>query len=378
LVIATPGLAALLVWFLAGISGIYYLAALVAVLARRKPQRSSFAPPVSILKPVRGRDRDFYPCIRSFAAQEYPEFELLFAVKDPADPALEEIRRLAAEFPARRIQVFVTEREYGPNDKVNGLERLRGEARHDVLVVSDSDIQVGPEYLRRVIAPLADPSVGLVTCLYRGVLARGWPSLLEGLWISTDFQVSVLVARLLGVRFALGATMAFRRSDLDRIGGFAPLAEYLADDYRLGQSISEQGLEIVLSDYVVDTVLPADNWRASWRHRLRWARTLRACRPWGYAGALVTFAVPLSLAALAAWPAWWPLAAASLGLRLAAALAVGAAVLRDPLVLVCLPLAPLADLVSFAVWVASFFGRDVTWRGARFRLDGAGRMRRVL
>jgi ceramide glucosyltransferase len=349
----------------------YYVAALLAALRFRPHHPSPNTPhPVSILKPVRGQDPDFYRCLRSHADQDYPEFELLFAVRDPADPALPEIHRLAAEFPHRRIEVFLTADDHGPNAKVNGLERLRREARYDLLVVSDSDIRVDAAYLAHVTAPLADPQVGMVTCPYRGVPAPGLPSLLEALWISTDFQVSVLVARLLGIQFALGATMAFRRADLDRIGGFAPLASYLADDFWLGQKIHQLGRRIVLSDYVVETVLPPDHWRDSWRHRLRWGRTLRVCRTAGYAGTLITFAVPL---AAAAWK-MWPLAAAAVGLRMLAGLWVGRGLLDDRRAVRYFWLIPLADLVSFAVWAASLFGRRVTWRGASFRLHSDGRI----
>ncbi len=356
----------------------YYLAALLAALRFRprppapgpRPPAPGPRPPISILKPVHGHDPGLYRCLRSHADQDYPEFEILFAVRDSADPAIPQIRRLAAEFPHRRIEVFLTGDDYGPNAKVNGLERLRREVRYDLLVVSDSDIRVEAGYLGRVTAPLADPRVGMVTCPYRGVPARGLPSLLEALWISTDFQVSVLVARLLGIQFALGATMAFRRADLDRIGGFAPLAAYLADDFWLGRKIHQLGRRIVLSDYVVETVLPPDHWRDSWRHRLRWGRTLRVCRRAGYAGALLTFAFPL---AAAAWKVW-PLAAAAVGLRLLAGLWVGRGLLGDRLPTRYFWLIPVADLVSFAVWAASLFGRRVLWRGVPFHLHSDGRI----
>ena len=350
----------------------YYLAALLAALRFHHQHPSpSTQHPISILKPVRGRDPDFYRCIRSHADQDYPEFELLFAVRDPDDAAIPEIHRLAVEFPHRRIEVFLTAEDHGPNAKVNGLQRLRREARYDLLVVSDSDIRVGADYLRRVTAPLADPRVGMVTCPYRGVPAKGLPSLLEALWISTDFQVSVLVARLLGIQFALGATMAFRRDDLDRIGGFAPLAAYLADDFWLGRKIHQLGRRIVLSDYVVETVLPPDHWRDSWRHRLRWGRTLRVCRTAGYAGALITFAVPL---AATGWWWAWPPAALAVALRLVAGLWVGRRLLGDRLATRYFWLIPLADVASFAVWAASLFGNRVTWRGVPFRLHSDGRI----
>ena len=349
---------------------LYYLAALYAALrfGATPPAASQYLPAVSLLKPVRGCDREFYSCLRSFAAQDYPDFEMLLAVRDPADPAVPEIRRLAAEFPGRRIEVFFTERDYGLNAKVNSLERLRSEARHEVLLISDADIRVAPGYLRRVVAPLADPAAGMVTCPYRGAPGEGLPSILEALWISTDFMPSVLVARLLGIEAALGATMVFRRADLERIGGFTPLASYLADDYQLGRAI---GGRIVLSDGPVETVLAAGSWAHAWSHRLRWGRTLRVCRPAGYAGVLITFAVPLALLALAVQPAVLPLALACVALRLLVAGLVTRR-LADPLPLRRWLLLPLSDLLSLAIWLASLFGRTVVWRGVRLRLRGDG------
>jgi ceramide glucosyltransferase len=359
---------------LLGACCLYYLIAILAALRREPRAGGGETPGVSLLKPVRGADPQFYDCIRSHADQDYPEFELLFAVRDPHDPAVNEIRRLAAEFPARRIEELLIDQDLGPNDKANGLERARRECRHNVLVINDSDIRVGPDYLRAIVAPLADREVGLVTCLYRGVPAGTLASLLESLWIATDFQVGVLVARLLRVQFALGATMAVRRRDIEQAGGFAPLAPYLADDYQLGKLIAGRGLRIALSDYVVDTVLPAESWRESWRHRLRWGRTLRVCRPSGYGGVLVTFAIPLAIAAVTAAPALWPLAAGAVALRLAAALLVGFIRLKDANVLRYFLLIPIGDALSLLIWAASLFGRKVVWRGTRFRLENDGRL----
>jgi len=385
-------------WLLLGACSLYYLAALIAGLSFRThsfpcsrspgtslqaPAGNVFTAPVSMLKPVRGLDPDFYGAIHSHAAQDYPEFEILFAVSDAADPAVPEIRRLAAAFPARRIELFVTDRYYGPNAKVNSLERLLREARHEILVISDSDIHVAPDYLRRIVAPLAQPSVGLVTCPYRGVpqicghpkLGAYLAAVLESLWISTDFHAGVLVARVLGLSFALGATMVVRRSAIEKAGGFGPLAAYLADDYQLSQAIALPGSKIVLSDCVVETTLPVESWSRSWEHRVRWARTLHVCRPGGYAGLIVTFAVPLSLAALTIRFSLWPLAAACVLLRLLAAYVVAVRRLRDRLASsVYFLLIPLADLVSLAVWVASFFGRTVVWRGEKFRLNRSGEL----
>jgi ceramide glucosyltransferase len=213
--------------------------------------------------------------------------------------------------------------------------------------------------------------------MYRGVAGGGLAAMLEALWISTDFHVGVLVARLLGIPFALGATMALRRSDLDSIGGFGPLAAYLADDYLLGQALRRKGARIMLCDYVVETMLPRESWRSSWRHRIRWNRTLRACRPGGYAGLLVTFAVPLGIGAVAISPALWPLAIACCSLRLLTGWVVGWSKLQDRAARLYIWLLPLSDVFSFLLWIASFFGRRVEWRGAQFELEPDGRLKAV-
>jgi ceramide glucosyltransferase len=351
----------------------YQLLALIAALLRlraRDPVATEL-PPVSILKPVHGLDPRFYEGIRSQAAQDYPEFEILFGVSDPADPAIAEIERLAAEFPARAIRLVRTSPSTA-NAKVGTLAELAAAARYPVLVASDSDICVPPDYLRRVVAPLEDPSVGVVTCLYRASAAR-WAGRFEALGIATDFAPSVLVAPLVGVsEFALGSTMAFRAKDLERIGGFAALADYLADDYHLGRLIRGLGKRIVLSRCVVETSLSDRSWRGVWRHQLRWARTIRVSRSGGYAG------LPLSNATLwavllAAAGVWWA-AIPLLALRLAAGLVAGAAVLKDHSVLVLWPLIPLRDLAGLALWACGLFGSTVDWRGARLRLRRDGKI----
>jgi ceramide glucosyltransferase len=246
-------------------------------------------------------------------------------------------------------------------------------ATYDHLIVNDSDIHVEPDYLRRVIAPLADEAVGMVTCLYRGVAAPTLGSHLESLGISTDFCAGVLVARQLegGLRFGLGSTLAFRRADLQRIGGFESFVDFLADDYELGRRIAGLGLQVVLSDVVVETHLPAYDLRGFLAHQLRWARGVRDARAGGYIGLVSTYglmwALLLLIAAHAALWSWAVLAAIIL-LRLAVALVVGKSVLQDTHLLKQLWLLPVRDLVAVAVWIASFAGHTVTWRGDRFTL----------
>jgi ceramide glucosyltransferase len=353
----------------------YYLLAIVAAVRWRghmtAPRSGGETPPVSILKPVHGRDPRFYEAIFTHAAQDYPEFEILFGVSDPCDPALEDIRRLKREFPERRIEVVVAETG-APNAKVGVLAELAQRARYPLLLVNDSDIVAPPGYLRAVTAPLGNPKVGLVTCLYRGQ-ADSWASRSEALGISTEFAPSVLVARLLGqAEFALGSTMVFRAEALRRMGGFETIAPYLADDYQLGRHISELGYRIEFAPVVVETDLGGESWAEAWRHQLRWARTIRVSRPGGYFGYVVTHATWWALVALAAGQ-WWA-AALALGLRMVAGVVVGAGVLKDRRAARDFWLMPLRDLFGFAVWLAGLFGHTVEWRDRELRLHADGRI----
>jgi ceramide glucosyltransferase len=247
-------------------------------------------------------------------------------------------------------------------------------ARHEVLLVNDSDIRVPPGYLRRVIAPLTDDSVGLVTCLYRAVAGRTLGSRLEALSVSTDFVPGVLSARLLekGLRFGLGSTLAFHRHDLEKIGGFEGLADYLADDYELGRRMAEMGKRVELSEVVVDTFLPAYSLRQFFEHQMRWSRTIRDARRWGYMGLLLTFGLPWALALVLAarGGAWaWLLFAVTATARLLVALVSASLVLGDGRVLRDFFLLPVRDLMAPLVWAISFADNRISWRGDRFYLN---------
>ena len=354
----------------------YYLLALVAALLWRSrgARANGPLPPLSILKPVCGRDPRFYEAIRSHATQDYPEFEILFGTADPDDPALEDVARLQREFPQRDIRVAVVKTD-APNVKVGVLTELARQARYETLLVNDSDIVAGPGYLRAVARPLAGPDVGLVTCLYRAA-ADSWPSRFEALGIATDFAPSVLVARLVGqVEFALGSTLAFRAERLREIGGFEAIADYLADDYQLGRRIVAHGRGVEFAPAVVETNLGAERWVEAWRHQLRWARTIRVSRRAGYFGSVVTQATVWALVAFAA-QAWWA-GAAALALRVLAGVAIGRFVLRDRAVVRFCWLIPLRDLFGFAVWVGGVAGNTVHWRGQKLRLQPDGRIHRV-
>ena len=339
-------------------------------LRKRSRRTGQEAYPTSILKPVHGRDPHFYEAIRSHALQDYPEFEMIFGVSDAADPAIADIERLRAEFPHVPISLHAV-KTAAPNAKAGVLAVLARHARHPVLLVNDADIKVPPGYLRDVTAPLADPKIGLVTCLYRAS-ADSWPSRMEALGIATEFALSVLVARLLGVaEFALGSTMAFRGETLAEIGGFETIAEYLADDYQLGRHISERGRRIVLAHPVVETALGAQSWAEVWRHQVRWSRTIRVSRPSGYYGYAVTHATFWALVAFGAGE--WRAGGIALALRIAAAVSAAVA-LKDRQSLLLAPLIPLRDLFGFAVWVAGLFGDTVMWRGQRLRLQRDGKL----
>jgi ceramide glucosyltransferase len=354
----------------------YQLIAIVAALRWSRmsaPLSTGHPPPISLLKPVYGSHARLYRALRSHAVQDYSEFEILFGVRTPQDPALEEIKRLEREFPAVPMRTVVVKTE-APNPKVGVLAQLASEAKHPLLIVNDDDIEVPPGYFRAVAAPLEDPGTGLVTCLYRAH-ARSFPARLESLGIATDFAPSVMVARVLGVaEFALGATMALRAETLRQIGGFEPIAPYLADDYELGRRVTATGRRVAFVPLIVDTGLGGASWLDVWRHQLRWARTIRVSRPSGYYGSLVTHATFWALVALAARQ-WW-VGAAALTLRFTAAWIAGTVVLKDTQAKRSFYLLPLRDLFGLAVWAGGCLGSTVYWRGQKLRLDGTGRIRR--
>jgi len=339
-------------------------------------------PPVSILKPLKGTDPEIYRSFRSHCLQDYPEYEIIFGVSDPNDPAVTSVRRLQSEFPDLSIRLIVCQNTLGANVKVSNLAQMLREAHHEHLLINDSDIRVEADYLRRVIVPLTNAKVGMVTCLYRGVAAGTLGSQIESLGISTDFCAGVLVAGELegGLKFGLGSTMVLRRGDLEKIGGFESFADYLADDYELGRRIAGLGLEVRLSEVVVETNLPAYRAREFLSHQLRWARGVRDARSGGYFGLVLTYGLLWSCAAVAAshgalWA--WVLAGITLSLRVSVALVVGKGVLRDRQLLGQLWLLPVRDFIAVGVWIASLAGHTVSWRGDRFELKD-GKLIRVV
>ena len=361
-------------YVLAAVAAAYQLIALIAALVHRRGSaryRAISTPGISILKPVYGRDPGFYDAIRSHALQQFPEFEILFGVQNMSDPACADVQRLMAEFPSLPIRLVLCSSKT-PNPKVGTLADLASEARNPLLIVNDSDITVPPGYLHDVTAPLSDASIGLVTCLYR-VEAEDSPGRFEALAVATDFAPSTLVAPWFGVsEFGLGSTLAFRKADLERIGGFQSIADYLADDYQLGRRLHSLGLRNVISSVVVSTRISAPSWGAAWRHQLRWARTIRLSRGGGYAGLPVTFAALWAL--LAAVFGLWPVVFGLLAVRFAMAFICGRWMLGSSDVWNYSYLIPVRDLWGVAIWAVGLFGNTVEWRGRRLRLDHEGKI----
>jgi ceramide glucosyltransferase len=367
-------------------------------------------PPISILKPLRGADPRMYDAFRSHCLQDYPVFEIIFGVAEASDPAVSEVERLQREFPARRIRLQVCPELLGTNRKLSTLVQLLPLARYDLLLINDSDILVPAHYLRQIAAGFASKGTapnrtGMVTALYRAADNRNQPttsssgtpadcpnkpttglsgtpaggttlaSRLEALTIATDFAAGVLSAYALEGRlnFGLGSTLALRREALEAIGGLRPLLDCLADDYELGNRMARAGFDVVLAPLVVETALPRASFAEMFQHQLRWARTIRDRRPRGYIGLGVTHVVPWALlACLCSGLAGWSLGllAVTALLRFAVAAALCTSVLRDEAADLDLWLLPLRDMVALLVWITSFAGNTVVWRGERFRISG--------
>jgi ceramide glucosyltransferase len=350
----------------------FYAAAIICAwdhFRQRGRLTPQFSPPLSILKPMRGPYRETYLNLESFCRQDYPRYEILFCVDRESDPAVPAIRKIIAGHPGADIRLVVGYPARGTNDKVNKLCRLDREARYDLLVITDGDIRVEPDYLRRVAAAFEDPHVGAATCLYRGRTQPNLWSELEDLNLTTEFLAGVLVARKLGVNFALGATMAIRREALAAIGGFEPLANAAADDHELGSRAAAQGFRVGLTSSVVETECTTSGFAPFLRHHLRWAVATRTSQPWGHVGFLFAQGLFWTVVAVAEAPSWQvalAFAAAFVALRLAVALALGSWGLRDRLVARKLWLLPLRDALGFAVWLLSLFVSRVHWQDAAF------------
>ena len=414
----------------------YTAYAFISVWAARQWSRDrsavpdNWTPSVTILKPVRGVDAEAWENFSSFCRLDYPNerVQILFGALDADDPALELAHRLQAEFPHHDIGVVIAppDAKSGANRKVCNLLAMLPHAKHDLLVLCDSDMRARPDYLRRIVAPFANGGaglppasletqrhrgetdeggkretgsrgesggkegaresdskienrpVGLVTCPYRGERAQSFAAIVEALGIGADFIPSTLVSRAIeGVAFALGSTIVLPRHVLDEIGGFEPLLDELADDFRLGNGVYNSGYRVVLSDYVIDDILGRERFTAMWSRRLRWSRTLRVCRPAGYAGSFIVYGFApalLFLISMGFSTIGWLAFAAVAAVRITTALTITLRYTGDRSVLRYLPFLPISDLIGVALYIISFFGRHILWRGERFRLLSGGRL----
>lgn len=334
------------------------------------PANSGFTPPVSNLKPVRGLDPDAYENYASFCRQDYPDFEIIFCVGEDNDPALPAIEQLIRDFPQRQIRVLFGSGRVATNDKVAKLVRLTGEARHEYLVISDSDVRVEPDYLRTVIAPLADPGVGAVTCFYVSTGDHSFTEHLQTVGMISDFYPGILVARQLdGVKFALGPTIATTRARLAEFGGYESLENGPADDLLVGRLIAEHGHEVRLLNYFILTVADYASLRDLFLKRLRWLVVMRHLRPWGHLGLIFTLGLPWSLAAIAIHPAAGVVLAylgAYIGLRAAMTWLIGIHGLKQSKLWKQMILIPAWDAMAFLVWLVSFTRSTVRWRGGNY------------
>ncbi len=372
-------LALLLLALVAG-SLVYCLLTVVAAaryLAVR-PAAASTLPAISVLKPLSGMDLGLEQHLESFFQQKYFDFEILFAVRSADDPAVAVVERVRARFPAVPSRLLVTGEPPYPNAKAFSIDCMLAAARHDLVVMADSDVCVTPDLLLTFAAEFRDERVGLATCPYRAVAGPSFWSRLEAVGLNTEFLAGVLVARMLeGMKFALGPTIAARRPVLRHVGAFAALQDYLAEDFVLGKLVAEAGWRVVLSSYVIEHHIGSQPLAPNLRHRLRWNRSTRRSRPWGYLGQVFTNPLPLALLLLAARPAWWPILPATVALRALAAWATAGRILRDPLTARLWWLVPLQDFAAFLLWLAAFWGNQILWRGRTYELLPDGRFRPV-
>ncbi len=333
---------------------------------RVPPLRRASREPVSILKPLYGSDEGLEENLRSFFLQDYPRFEIIMAVRAEEDPEAQTARRVMREFPEVSAHLVITGDSPRPNGKVFSLQQMMLYARHDILLMADSDIRVTPEMTRVITAEMHDRAVALVTCPYRAVPGMTLWSRMEAVGMNTEFLGGVLVARLLdGMNFALGCTLAVRRDALEFIGGLPALQDYLAEDFMMGKLVSKAGGSVLLSSYVIQHCIGGQSFWKNLRHRLRWARSTRRSRPLGYLGQIFTNPLPLALLTVALEPRWWPLAALTVAFRAVVAWVVAGEILNDPLTAKQWYLVPLQDLASFLTWIFGFFGNTIEWRGQR-------------
>jgi ceramide glucosyltransferase len=344
------------------------------------PPRHSFSqwPPVTILKPVCGLEKDQRDSLRSACLQDYPEFQVVFSAQDPADPVIPLLKEIQREFGPERVSIVIENLRVGPNGKINNLAGAFPHARNDILVISDSDVRLRPDYLKAIVAPLADPEVGFVCTLYKAVSAQRWFEKMELLTFNVDFIPSVVFAYVSGAsKFCLGSSVALRRSSLKEMGGLETLADYLAEDYEMGRRLWVSGRKMVLVPYLVDIVVDIRDLSHWWNHQVCWDQKTRSAKAAGFFATIVTRSVPFAFL-FAAFRMGDAMGLAILGAVLALRLATAAGILgwglRDRQGLNSLAVLPLRDIAALASWVLAFTKKTVTWRGSEFILTRDGRL----
>ncbi|MEK6285993.1 MAG: bacteriohopanetetrol glucosamine biosynthesis glycosyltransferase HpnI [Acidobacteriota bacterium] len=365
-------------------ANVYYLLSIVAAFrffSRPRLDDSVNFLPVTIMIPLHGADFKAYENYARFCRQDYAQYQIVFGVRDSRDSSVPIVQELIANFPDRDIALVISEETIGENLKVSNLHNMLGHVKYEQIVIVDSDIRVSRDYLRKILAPLSDERVGLVTCLYRAAETPDFASKLEAVGISTEFAPGVLMAWMLeGVKFALGSTMATTRTRLEAIGGFRALADYLADDFMLGNLIAKSGYEVCLSDHVVETAMQPAGFTGMMRHQVRWARSTRISRPAGYLGLILTYGTALALLNVAVDNASrfsLLLLATTLVVRLTMGWMIGVHWLGDKILKKYFWLVPVRDLLSFAIWCSSWVGKRVEWRGRLFEVARNGKMIQV-
>ncbi|MBI4902309.1 MAG: bacteriohopanetetrol glucosamine biosynthesis glycosyltransferase HpnI [Acidobacteria bacterium] len=365
------------------VTGSLVFSVLMVIAARKyatvpSPPPPAVWPPISLLTPLAGKDLGLQDNLRSSFLQDYPDFELVFGVGQESDPAVAVVRQLMQQYPRVPARLIIAGEPDCPNAKVHSLKAMTAAAAHDLLVMNDSDIRSAPNSLRTIAAEFAGPTLGLATCPSIAIAGPGLAARLEALLMNTQFMGGVLVARMLeGVKFALGPSAVVQRKALESIGGWDALDEYLAEDFMLGKLIAGQGTGVILSQVRVQHHIGNAGWAATLNHRLRWCRSTRRSRPYGYFGEVFTNPIPLALALVIALPASWPLLAATVIIRICSCWAVARWALRDPAALRDFWAIPFQDLIAFAVWTAGFYGNTVSWRGRTYELSSDGKFRLV-
>src|SRR5437868_3496222 len=369
-------------------SSAYFVLVLLGAwrIARKRSQlrcASAYCPPVSVLKPVHGLEPNLEENLESFFRQDFPEFELIFCARQVSDPGLQMAQRLSFKYPGVKVRILTCGEPPWTNAKLFSLEKMWIEAAHDLLVISDSDVRVSPDYLREIIKPFANPKVGMTTCIYRGLPAGGFWTELEAFGYSVEMTSGVVVADMLeGMKFALGPTMVVRRECVEALGGFGFMADYCADDYILGNRVADSGREVVLSHHVIDHMVFHHSFVASMRHQVRWMRSTRFSRPKGHLGTVLTYAMPYGvlglLAGLASGHAvlGWALFGAAFLNRVVQSITAGYFVAGDRKALTHAFLYPIRDLLGAFLWIGSYLSAKIDWRGEEYRLSTGGLMLR--